>query len=130
MKVSKTALSAVAAVEFLSRQHPQHYVQSTLIAEHLGMANDSTLKILQTLVRRGVLVSQLGRRGGYCLAPNSHRTTMLDILEAMDGPLRAAIPTLDSGVSQNLDAMGRIWEKAADDLRQQLDAMTLLSPAA
>jgi len=45
------------------------------------------LKILQQLVRVNVLRSKRGPRGGFSLAGPAKKITMLQIIEAVDGPI-------------------------------------------
>jgi len=44
-------------------------------------------KILQRLVRRGLLVSQQGTRGGYQLAREPLLISVVDVIQAIDGPV-------------------------------------------
>ena len=44
-------------------------------------------KILQRLVRRGLLVSQQGTRGGYQLARVPLLISVADVIQAIDGPV-------------------------------------------
>jgi Rrf2 family protein len=44
-------------------------------------------KILQRLVRRGLLVSQQGTRGGYQLARVPGLISVADVIQAIDGPV-------------------------------------------
>ncbi len=44
-------------------------------------------KILQRLVRGGLLVSQQGTRGGYQLARTPAQISVVDVIQAIDGPV-------------------------------------------
>ena len=44
-------------------------------------------KILQRLVRRGLLISQQGTRGGYQLARVPALISVADVIQAIDGPV-------------------------------------------
>jgi len=44
-------------------------------------------KVLQKLVRKGLLVSQQGINGGYVLARDPAKISIVDVLEAIDGPI-------------------------------------------
>ena len=55
-------------------------------------------KILQRLVRRGLLASQQGTRGGYQLAQLPARISVADVIQAIDGPVTVtACSTTESG---------------------------------
>jgi Rrf2 family protein len=44
-------------------------------------------KVLQTLVRTGLLVSEQGASGGYRLARDPHEITALEVIRSIDGPI-------------------------------------------
>ncbi len=45
-------------------------------------------KVLQQLVRAGLVRSQRGSRGGYALAMPAGNVSLLDVVDAMEGPVR------------------------------------------
>jgi Rrf2 family protein len=45
-------------------------------------------KVLQKLVRKGLLESHAGPNGGYALARDPEKITLIEVLEALEGPLR------------------------------------------
>lgn len=45
-------------------------------------------KVLQTLTRAGFLVSRRGADGGFELAPGKMEVSMLNVIEAIDGPIQ------------------------------------------
>lgn len=63
MKLSKTSALAALAVAHLASYPADAVVQARQVAEYLNIPTDSALKILQTLTRRHVIDSRLGRGG-------------------------------------------------------------------
>jgi Rrf2 family protein len=63
---------------------------STVLLDDLvagtGLPRDFVAKLFQKLVRAGILSSAKGRGGGFRLARAAHEITLLDIVEAVDGP--------------------------------------------
>src|SRR5687768_18563736 len=51
-----------------------------------GLPRDFVAKIFQKLVRAGVLRSAKGRNGGFALAKPAHEITLMEIIEAVEGP--------------------------------------------
>jgi Rrf2 family protein len=51
-----------------------------------GLPRDFVAKIFQKLVRAGILRSAKGRGGGFALARPQHEITVMDIVEAVEGP--------------------------------------------
>ena len=122
MKLSKTSAHAALAVAYLAGLPSDTPIQARQIAEHLGIPTDSALKILQAMVRQRIIQSQLGRAGGYMLTRPAQQVTLLEIVEAIDGPISAALPIrADQGAkSIGLEKLSRICENVAERLRAEL----------
>ena len=50
------------------------------------LPRDFLAKIFQTLVKAGILASSRGRGGGFALARPAHEVTLMQVVEAMEGP--------------------------------------------
>jgi len=59
-------------------------VRANEIAESLSIPANYLAKILQTLARSGVLVSERGRNGGFRLAAKPHEVRLLDVVDPFD----------------------------------------------
>jgi Rrf2 family protein len=57
------------------------------IAESYGIPLPLLSKILQRLVREGLLASEQGTHGGYRLARDPHEITALEVIRTIDGPI-------------------------------------------
>lgn len=57
-------------------------------AGHLDVSPAHLSKVLQALARAGLLEARRGPNGGYALARPSTEIRLLDIYEALEGPLR------------------------------------------
>ena len=87
MKLSRASAIAVFAVSSMAESGIAESRQGRDLAEQLGVPADSLLKVLQQLVRSGILVSSRGRAGGFRLARATDQITLLDVVEAVDGEL-------------------------------------------
>ena len=85
--VSEAASMALHALVLMA-QHPDRSVSVREIARRLPVSGAHLAKVLQRLARLGLLDSQRGPRGGFRLARPPHEMTLLEIYEAVDGPLR------------------------------------------
>jgi Rrf2 family protein len=56
------------------------------IAEQYDIPIELMAKVLQRLVRTGLLVSTQGTRGGYTLSRASTSISVADVIQAIDGP--------------------------------------------
>ncbi len=57
------------------------------VADAYGIPVEALAKILQRLVKAGLLLSQHGTKGGYMLARNPRTITAFEVIRAIDGPL-------------------------------------------
>jgi Rrf2 family protein len=60
---------------------------SQTIAKQYNIHSEYLLKIMQQLAKANVLRSKRGPHGGYSLARLPKKITMLEVLEAVEGPL-------------------------------------------
>lgn len=132
MKLSKTSAQAALAMAFLSERQDGAPTQARQIAEYLQIPTDSALKVLQALARQGLLRSQLGRSGGYHLANEADQISLLQIVEAIDGPIRVDMPISGEGhcFSASVDVLRRVCEASDRQLRDQLSRLTVAQLAA
>lgn len=57
------------------------------VADAYGIPQEALAKILQRLVKAGLLKSQHGTNGGYTLARDASRISAFEVIRAIDGPL-------------------------------------------
>lgn len=62
---------------------------AAVIAEHLQIPPAFLAKVLRKLVKAGFIRSRMGRNGGVELLVDLHTVSMLDVIEAVSGPLIA-----------------------------------------
>lgn len=91
MRLGKAPAYAILAVLDISRNQSGGPVQGRLIAEHHGIPAEYLLKVLQLLVKAKVLESETGRRGGFTMRRSPSDTTILELIEAVEGPLEGSV---------------------------------------
>lgn len=87
MRLGRAAAYAVFATAHLAENATGAPIQGRDIAEACGISAGHLLKILQQLVRAQILSSERGPAGGFVLRRAAHEITMLEIIEAIDGPV-------------------------------------------
>jgi Rrf2 family protein len=92
MKLSRASSYALHAVEYLAARGQDTLVASHHIARARGIPEGFLQKLLGPLVSAGVLQSVKGPNGGYRLARPPSKITLLEVVEAVDGPIRGLAP--------------------------------------
>src|ERR687886_2839600 len=92
MKLTRASSYALHAVTFMASQKHDRPVASHNIAHARGIPERFLLKVLKPLVSARVLLSIKGPNGGYRPARSPNEISMLEILEAVDGPIRGQAP--------------------------------------
>lgn len=118
MKLSRTVSYAVKAMVALATAPREAPVCCKQLAEGGDMPERFLLQILRTLVTHDLLQSVRGVYGGYRLSRDPEDITLLEIVEAIDGPLSLHLPDEshnDSAIERSLsDLSGRLREDFAD----------------
>ena len=96
LRLSKKADYALIAMKHLSRL-PGDGVSACAreIAEQYDIPLELMAKVLQRLVRSGLLVSTQGTRGGYTLQRASDSISVADVIQAIDGPFTVTACSTD-----------------------------------
>jgi FeS assembly SUF system regulator len=88
LRLSKKADYALIAMKHLAqRASGGCSTCAREIAEQYDIPIELMAKVLQRLVRTGLLVSTQGTRGGYTLGRPSLSISVADVIQAIDGPL-------------------------------------------
>ena len=86
LRLSKKADYALIAMKHLA-QKGERSTSAREIAEQYGIPIELMAKVLQRLVRIGLLISTQGTRGGYTLGRVASSISVADVIQAIDGPL-------------------------------------------
>src|SRR5688500_4466704 len=87
LRLSKKADYALMAMKHLAQTPGSASTSAREIAEQYDIPIELMAKVLQRLVRTGLLVSTQGTRGGYTLSRPSAAMSGADVIQAIDGPL-------------------------------------------
>lgn len=97
LRLSKKADYALMAMKHLALRGDRGSSSAREIAEQYGIPIELMAKVLQRLVRRGLLASQQGTRGGYQLARVPGQISVADVIQAIDGPVTVTACSTDEG---------------------------------
>jgi Rrf2 family protein len=87
LRLSKKADYALLALRHLASNGASEAVSARELAENYDVPPELLAKVLQQLVRAGLLASQQGIHGGYDLAKPAGDISVMAVIEAIDGPL-------------------------------------------
>jgi Rrf2 family protein len=87
LKISEAASIALHAIIILASKQSE-LVSVKDIATQLGVSGNHLSKVLQRLVKAGLVVSIKGSKGGFKLAKNPETINFLEVYEAIDGKFK------------------------------------------
>lgn len=87
LRLSKKADYALLSMRHLAAHADRGAMPARELAEEYAIPAELLAKVLQKMVRAGLLSSHQGIRGGYGLARPAGQISVADVLEAIDGPL-------------------------------------------
>jgi Rrf2 family protein len=117
MKLTRASSYALHAVVAMASQTENAPVASHLTARAEGVPERFLLKVLNPLVRARILHSIKGPHGGYRLARPPSEITLLEVVEAVDGPIRAQVPPVEASDGKLDKRLERICEGLAQQTR-------------
>src|SRR5215472_11707799 len=97
LRLSKKADYALMAMKHLALRGDRGSSSAREIAEMYDIPIELMAKVLQRLVRRGLLASHQGTRGGYQLARLPTQISVADVIQAIDGPVTVTACSGDEG---------------------------------
>ena len=84
-------------------------------------------KVLQSLVRAGLVDSRRGQSGGFEIAPAGRAATIRNIIEAIDGPVRLNICLLEGRPCHRQESCPAhpVWSRAQEAMFAVLDEISV-----
>jgi Rrf2 family protein len=131
LRISRASTYAVLAAIQLSESPASPPVPCSQLAQLGDMPERFLLQVLRTLVNEGLLKSTRGVDGGYRLAKPLSQISLLEIVEAIDGPIQPELPQIGGLTPQSQRKMTEVLGDIASDAKRRLGGMMLsqLKPA-
>src|SRR5207247_3077081 len=85
-RLSKKSDYGLIALKHLA-QHNEESISGREVAAQYRIRAELLAKVLQRLVRKGLLASHQGINGGYILAKDPETISIVDVVEALEGPI-------------------------------------------
>ena len=125
MKLTSASKYSLEALLYLLEQNAESPVRARDIAKAKHLPEGFLLKSLGMLERARLVQSRKGPGGGFRLARPADRISLLEVIEAVDGPIQGHVPAeavQKSGLERQLEG---ICDQAADQLRRLLSKVKL-----
>ena len=126
MQITRQADYAIRAVLYLSQLGSSQRAATSTVAQKQRIPPSFLAKIISQLSIAGLLHTSRGARGGVMLAREPREISLLDVVEAIDGPI-----LLNECVSESSDceakddcAMNAVWNEAQEALVKRLKGTT------
>ena len=127
MKLSTRGKYGLYAMHYLA-QHQHEGFQSLNRIASAGIPKQYLEQLLGSLRRNGLIRSERGANGGYQLARSPADITVLDIIDAMEGPLALSdcIASDTHCAKAGQCRVRLVWEKLTDSINHELAGVTLM----
>jgi len=127
MKLSQSVTYAIHAVLRLAESREGTPVSCGRLAERGAMPERFLLQILRDLAKQGILQSTRGGGGGFTLGRRASEISLLDLIEAVEGPVGATLP-LRTGFPPGVrDRLQEALNQIVATTRGQLDSIKIAS---
>ena len=118
---------AIRSMIFIASLPEDAVVLRSEICETQNIPSSFMAKILRSLVRAQLLRSTRGVNGGFSLAKDASEITLLDILEAIEGPLALTdcVPNPEDCQHSGNCPANAVWARVQNSIREILRGSTL-----
>ena len=132
LTLTRRADYVIRAAIALARAFPQGgYRKIREVAEEMRVPRAYTPQILNLLAQAGLAEARAGQQGGYRLLRDPATISLVEVVEAAEGPLRPDRCTLRDGPCrwEDMCPLHPAWDRAMEALRGSLQATSLASIA-
>jgi len=125
MKLSRTLSYALRATLELAELDSTSPTPCSRLAARGGMPARFLLQVLRHLVAHDILRSSRGVDGGYALKRAPSEISLLEVIEAIDGPLAASLAAGDILPEPTRVRLETLLKEVTERAREDLGAVTL-----
>lgn len=120
MRLSQSVTYAIHAVLRLAARPDAGPISCGKLAREGGMPERFLLQILRDLSKKGILQSARGGGGGFVLDRRPEDITLLEVIEAVEGPLCPSLPLRGNFPAGAGDHLHAALARISDETRRQL----------
>ena len=122
MQITRQADYALRAMLYLAKMEPNQRAATSQIAEEQRIPPSFLAKIISQLSIAGLIHTSRGARGGVSLARQPEAVSILEVVEAIDGPIALNECTGDKSACPFGDScpLRPLWCETQSELTQRL----------
>ena len=127
MQIPRRVDYGLRAIIYLSTQDPEKCCSIAEIARQQNVPKKFLEKIIQDLMRRGLIRSKRGSCGGYTLARMPDQISFYDVIEALEGPIAVNVCMNEELSCDQLPrcAMVGVWSEIQQKVTEVFTRTTL-----
>lgn len=127
LQISRKIEYGLRAMTFLASVPEDRVVPFREIARRMSVPESFLAKIMKTLVTRGMVRATRGAHGGYALIRPASEITFLDVIEAVEGPIRIGLCDTHEGGCAASDActLYGVWMQGREQMLEVFRNRTL-----
>jgi len=127
LKLTNTTDYAIRGMIYIASFPPERPVLNSEVAEAQLIPASFMAKILRSLVRAGLLASSRGVHGGFSLARPASGISLLDVVEAVEGPicLASCVPDPSCCPHAGTCPAHSVWGTVQEQMSEILGNVTL-----
>ncbi len=127
MRLTRAGEYAIRCMIYLAHKGEGVQVSKQEICERAEVPSHFLAKIAQQLAKAQLIIIRQGPKGGYSLLGKAEDVSLLQVVEVMIGEisLNDCVDRPQSCIVSNHCSVHKIWEKARDQLRETLGAVSL-----
>ncbi len=105
---------------------PAQGISARELSARTGIPQPTVVKLLKTLLKAGLLVSQRGTKGGYALSRAPEEVPVATVIEALEGPLAITECGMPGTCEHERRCVARPnWTAVNDVIHEALSKLTL-----
>lgn len=126
MKLSTRGKYGLYAMYYLAL-HKGEGPQTLQSISTIGVPKQYLEQILGNLRRAGLVITTRGAQGGYEMATEPKATSLLDIIDAVEGPIELSeCAAAEASCAQSGTCpVRRVWQRVTDSINTELDKIKL-----
>ncbi len=127
MRLTRAGEYAVRCMVYLAHKGQGVLISKQEICERADIPSHFLAKIAQELAKAQLIIIRQGPKGGYYLLPQPEDVSLLQVVEVMIGEifLNDCIDRPQSCTLSKSCSVHRVWDKARNQLRETLGAVSL-----